>query len=267
MLLRCLYGHHAISHTASLPARTTLYNTVRRWYLIICTVKNNFYLIPGDPRICSIPFTTRRPTFKEVKSVMSQLASVYVTTIDRPHPLPQDTTSSNVTTTLVDPVDVTLSDKARDSKEKDYCEVKNEESKQLDSEPKEEVIEDPTAANGVAGSQRKRKKKKNKSSSPQAVSTDRGELYQCCLRGDVEEVTRLLLGSQLEKNDTLQDESKEEEERVLPVSLLHAAVTGSHVDVVTVLLESGVDPSIRYDVIYFSFCFPLPNRDLTDAMS
>ena len=180
---------------------------------------------------------------------MSRLACVYVTTAhttDRPHPPGRD--NHTHIPTAIEPIslhDRTSDNEEIESKGNDQLEHKVivEEGNQLD-EGKEEVKEGMD--DGVTSSQqRKRNRRKNKSSAPRPASDDGGELYECCVRGDVEEVRKLLESWRCleEKED---DDERREEGRALPGSLLHAAVTGGHVEVVTALLECGVDPSVRY---------------------
>lgn len=197
-----------------------------------------------DPRICKIPFTTRRPTFKEVTNVWSRLACVYLTSH---YDIRRKTHSSGNDNEHDEKHEVGHDERREHKKE----EREEEEKDQKGAMVLKEDLDSDAAADCLTTKSKGKGKDKTKERAKEvdvSVCTDPVErqLYESCEAGDVAELRRLLEFWKPNSSHEIKDgDAQERGKKYKSMFLLHTAASCGHADVITMLMEQGTDPSVR----------------------
>ncbi|XP_067943431.1 tRNA endonuclease ANKZF1-like isoform X3 [Watersipora subatra] len=203
-------------------------------YHYLFNKKEKAHFDKQDPRIRIIPFPTRRPTFKEVLRVHSELSTLSITAA----PAPELADKNKPTVT------VTQQMQQRDTQIVVHQKVVSERFKDQEVESSCEPVEDRDFSKGF---ERVKSSVKSKECSkliapPKLEFVRQSEFYTACLLGDDQKLQVLVTETSDECTDLSAVAS-------LPVNkegktLLHIAAENTHPSLIRPLLEMGCDPSV-----------------------
>lgn len=206
------------------------------------TPGKNSPLSPDDPRIRSIPFITRRPTFKEVKDVNGKLGTIYSGV---QCPIPQPKTQSHTVKTHTQTDTQSHIDTTRSYVETVTSLKNSSQNSILDSE-NDEIKE---TSMDIQKSTKRRKKKMTHTNEADPVVK---QLHELTGKGDVDALVKFLEDSGCKSFCSDQSDEDKGTMNIVNINCLYegntalhlASVTG-HVDILNVLLMYGADPTIK----------------------
>ena len=201
------------------------------------------FSLSDDPRIRSIPFITRRPTFKEVKDVNGKLGTIYSGV---QCPIPQPKTQSHTVKTHTQTDTQSHIDTTRSYVETVTSLKNSSQNSILDSE-NDEIKE---TSMDIQKSTKRRKKKMTHTNEADPVVK---QLHELTGKGDVDALVKFLEDSGCKSFCSDQLDEDKGTMNIVNINCLYegntalhlASVTG-HVDILNVLLMYGADPTIKY---------------------
>lgn len=220
------------------------------------TSGKNCPLSATDKRLRQVPFMTRRPTFKEVKKVHSQLAAVYSGMVEEKVAPAKVTVQKEMGTTVEcahNSVSLATISAGEELSVSLPCSCTSDEADKSALGQKE----------NSATAKKRRRRKKGTKEEDDLVDQSVEKVVKLCQGGSVEEVQTALEDLGIGSSQNLNVSVPQEKSSITPPfninslvhrsTLLHTAASAGQNAVVTLLLQAGADPTVKYDA-YTVWC-------------